>query len=137
MGCALSTASPQNSTTETSIININMSGLMELLGDKLLAGSGEMVSSADAVEGKGAVAIYFSAHWCPPCRGFTPKLAEWYNAGLKDKMEVIFVSSDRDEKSFKEYFAEMPWLCLPFENREAKALLSKACNCEGIPHLAV
>merc|ERR1712216_963024 len=82
-------------------------------------------------------ALYFSAHWGPPCRGFTPKLAEWYNAGLKDKMEVIFVSSDRDEKSFKEYFAEMPWLCLPFENRGAKALLSKACNCEGIPHLAV
>jgi nucleoredoxin len=82
-------------------------------------------------------ALYFSAHWCPPCRGFTPKLAEWYKAGLKDKMEVIFVSSDRDEASFKEYFAEMPWLSLPFENREAKSMLSKACNCEGIPHLAV
>lgn len=82
-------------------------------------------------------ALYFSAHWCPPCRGFTPKLAEWYNAGLKDKMEIIFVSSDRDEASFKEYFGEMPWSCLPYENRDAKALLSKACNCEGIPHLAV
>jgi nucleoredoxin len=82
-------------------------------------------------------ALYFSAHWCPPCRGFTPKLAEWYSAGLKDKMEVIFVSSDRDEASFKDYSASMPWLSLPYENREAKALLSKACNCEGIPHLAV
>merc|ERR1712048_798757 len=83
------------------------------------------------------IGLYFSAHWCPPCRGFTPKLAEWYKNGLKDKMEIIFVSSDRDEASFKEYFAEMPWQCLPFENRDAKAMLSKACNCEGIPHLAV
>merc|ERR1712019_156557 len=83
------------------------------------------------------IGLYFSAHWCPPCRGFTPKLAEWYTGGLKDKMEIIFVSSDRDEASFKEYFAEMPWQCLPFENRDAKAMLSKACNCEGIPHLAV
>jgi nucleoredoxin len=82
-------------------------------------------------------ALYFSAHWCPPCRGFTPKLAEWYNAGLKDKMEVIFVSSDKDESQFKDYSASMPWLSLPYENRDGKALLSKACNCEGIPHLAV
>jgi len=83
------------------------------------------------------IALYFSGHWCPPCRGFTPKLAEWYNAGLKDKMEVIFVSSDRDEASYKEYFAEMPWLALPFENKDAKQLLSKACGVNGIPHVAV
>jgi nucleoredoxin len=100
--------------------------LLETLGSELVA----------KIAGK-PFALYFSAHWCPPCRGFTPKLAEWYNAGLKDKMEIIFVSSDRDEASFSEYFAEMPWLSLPFENREAKSLLSKACNCEGIPHLAV
>lgn len=83
------------------------------------------------------IALYFSAHWCPPCRGFTPKLADWYSSGLKDKMEVIFVSSDRDEASFKEYFETMPWLCLPFEKKDAKSSLSKACGVEGIPHLAV
>merc|ERR1712216_118691 len=138
MGCALSTASPQNSTTETSIININMSGLMELLGDKLLAGSGEMVSSADAVEGKGAVAIYFSAHWCPPCRGFTPKLAEWYLSSLKAKgLEVIFVSSDRDEAAFKDYFKDMPWLALPYADCERKEALSKKFKVSGIPALVI
>lgn len=83
------------------------------------------------------IALYFSAHWCPPCRGFTPKLAEWYNAGLKDKMEIIFVSADRDEESYKNYFAEMPWLSLPFENKAAKGVLDKACGVNGIPHLAV
>merc|ERR1712023_520040 len=107
-----------------------------LLGAELVSGDQE-VSTAEALAGKKYVGIYFSAHWCPPCRGFTPKLAEWYKAGLKDKMEIIFVSSDRDEASFNSYFAEMPWQCLPFANRDAKALLSKACNCEGIPHLAV
>jgi nucleoredoxin len=27
-------------------------------------------------------------------------------------MEVVFVSSDRDDKSFGDYFAKMPWLAM-------------------------
>jgi len=83
------------------------------------------------------IGLYFSAHWCPPCRGFTPKLAEYYKNGLKDKMEIIFVSSDRDEESFGEYFKEMPWKALPFANRDAKEKLSKAMGVNGIPCFAV
>ena len=37
-----------------------------------------------AMAGKQALALYFSAHWCPPCRGFTPQLAEWYKQELKN-----------------------------------------------------
>merc|ERR1712217_719412 len=84
-----------------------------------------------------AIGIYFSTHWCPPCRGFTPKLAESYKDGLKDKMEIFFVSSDRDQKSFDEYFAEMPWEALPFEKREEKGKLSDMFGVEGIPSFVV
>merc|ERR1711957_903371 len=83
------------------------------------------------------IGLYFSAHWCPPCRGFTPKLAEFYNNGLKDKMEIIFISSDRDQASFDDYFKEMPWLALDYSKREEKAALSEAMGVEGIPTFAV
>jgi nucleoredoxin len=48
-------------------------------------------------------------HRCPPCKSFTPILADFYNLN-KDDMEIIFLSSDRDEESFSGYFAKMPWL---------------------------
>jgi len=51
------------------------SAMAELLGEDLATADGE-VKTADAMAGKKHVGIYFSAHWCPPCRGFTPKLAE-------------------------------------------------------------
>jgi len=67
--------------------------------------------------------LYFSAHWCPPCRGFTPELAKFYNEMKKkvgDKLEIVFISSDRSEADWKGYFAEMPWLALPFSARDIK-----------------
>merc|ERR1712194_201334 len=96
--------------------------LLNNLGEDLLA----------KTNGK-PIGLYFSAHWCPPCKMFTPKLAEFYNNGLKDKMEIIFVSSDKDEGSFNEYFKEMPWLALPYEKRQDKGLLSDTFGVSGIP----
>eukprot|EP00440_Ansanella_granifera_P028618 gb/GFBE01031090.1/.p1 GENE.gb/GFBE01031090.1/~~gb/GFBE01031090.1/.p1 ORF type:complete len:443 (+),score=139.63 gb/GFBE01031090.1/:1-1329(+) len=110
---------------------------VELFGPKLCKG-GEEIDTATAFEGKKAVALYFSAHWCPPCRGFTPKFAEFYKNGLCDKgLEVVFISSDRDEASFKEYYGEQPWLALPFSARDKKAELSKKFKVEGIPTVVI
>lgn len=113
------------------------SPLVDLFGEKLLSGSGE-VATKDALAGKGAIAIYFSAHWCPPCKGFTPQLAGWYKDNLQAKgLEVVFVSSDRDDASFTEYFGEMPWLALPYSEREKKEALSKKFKVQGIPSVVI
>jgi len=87
---------------------------------------------------KEVVGLYFSAHWCGPCRGFTPKLAEFYNE-LKEQgksFEIVFVSSDEDEDAYKSYHAEMPWLALPFKN-EWKERLDARFEVEGIPTLVL
>jgi len=116
-----------------------MTSFVEFLGATLLQGeNGTHVSTTEALANKKAVALYFSAHWCPPCRGFTPKLAEFYKESLKAKgLEVVFVSSDRDEAAFKDYFGEMPWLALPFKEREMKEALSKKYKVRGIPSLVI
>lgn len=93
-----------------------------LLGDKLL-GTDAMESICG--EGK-TVGLYFSAHWCPPCRGFTPKLAEFYKKHHTEKnFEIVFVSSDKNDAEFQEYYKEMPWLALPFADRGRKVSLLK------------
>jgi len=95
--------------------------------------------SAAQLSGTEVVGLYFSAHWCPPCRGFTPKLAETYKqvVAAGKSFEIVFVSSDKDEKSFSEYAAEQPWAHLAFKDREAKARLSKKFKVSGIPSLVL
>jgi len=109
----------------------------DIFGPTLLTKEGEK-STEEVLEGATAVGIYFSAHWCPPCRGFTPKLSEWYKASLKDKgMRIVFVSSDKDEEAFNSYYSEQPWAALPFANRDLKAKLSKTYKVQGIPSFVI
>jgi thiol-disulfide isomerase/thioredoxin len=74
---------------------------------------------------------------CPPCRGFTPKLAEAYQKikGAGHAFEIVFVSSDKSEQQFAEYFATMPWLAMPLAMRDLKAGLSQMFGVRGIPAL--
>jgi nucleoredoxin len=85
------------------------------------------------------IGIYFSAHWCPPCRGFTPQLAEKYKSIIAEgkPFEIIFVSSDRDEASANDYYASMPWKMLPFSHRDKKKVLSDLYSVTGIPTLVL
>lgn len=97
------------------------------------------VSTDDHLANK-TVLVYFSAHWCPPCRGFTPDLAAFYST-MQSKaqvpFEIVFASSDRDDASFNEYYAEMPFASIPFSNRAAKDKLSARYGVSGIPMLVV
>ncbi|CAF0809213.1 unnamed protein product [Rotaria sordida] len=115
----------------------------ELLGEQLLqhnqSGSESNQISTDQLNGK-TVALYFSAHWCPPCRNFTPKLAQIFkelNKEVKDKLDIVFVSCDEDQASFDEYFKEMPWKALPYSDRDRSKTLGEKFDVEGIPALVV
>ena len=92
--------------------------------------------SSDPLSGK-IVALYFSAHWCPPCRGFTPRLACRYQELKADghPIEIIFVSSDSSEAEALEYFHEMPWKMLNFASRTEAAGLKRVFGVSGIPSL--
>lgn len=111
--------------------------LKGFLPTKLLSASGD-VDSSKVLEND-LVGFYFSAHWCPPCRKFTPFLAEAYKEWKKDgkKIEIVFVTSDRDEKSFKEYFAEMPWTAINIDEKTLIGNLKATFKITGIPSLIV
>lgn len=92
---------------------------------------------ADAVGGKEFVLFYVSAHWCPPCRKFTPMLANWYNTVGKQTCEVIFVSADHDEGSFTNYvLASHPWSAIDYEDDTRESLMG-TLQVQGIPRLVV
>jgi nucleoredoxin len=83
--------------------------------------------------------VYFSAHWCGPCRGFTPKLAAFYRAqaAAGAPFEVIFVSSDKSQGEFDGYLHEMPWRAVPWAMSDVRSALSALFGVRGIPHFAL
>ncbi|CAK0829655.1 unnamed protein product [Prorocentrum cordatum] len=113
--------------------------LARLLGDRLLQTVGQAaIPTVEALAGASAVGLYFSASWCPPCRGFTPQLKASYAGHLEAKgMRCVLISSDRDESSFDEYFGSMPWLALPYAERPRKEALSAYFGVQTIPTLAM
>ncbi|CAK9004312.1 Nucleoredoxin [Durusdinium trenchii] len=107
-----------------------------LLGETLLGPNGQHVETASLEEG--VVALLFSASWCGPCLSFKPMLIKFYEEMKKQgkAFEVVFVSSDRDQESFDEYFSHQPWLAVPYEARDIKNKLSRKLKVSGIPTLA-
>ena len=49
---------------------------------------------------------------------------------------VVFVSADRSDEEYEEYYAEMPWHAVPFDAPERQTLLDAYGN-EGIPRLVL
>ena len=95
------------------------------LPEELLTKNGE-ISKEEIFKNNELIGIYFSAHWCPPCRQFTPILSNFYkkiNANEK-KLEIIFCSSDKNENDFNEYFNSMPWTSIPYNSPSRNSLPS-------------
>ena len=52
-------------------------------------------------------------------------------------IEIIFVSSDRDQPSFDQYYGSMPWMALPFSARHKKEEISMRYGVRGIPSFVI
>ncbi|PNW71279.1 hypothetical protein CHLRE_16g647534v5 [Chlamydomonas reinhardtii] len=85
------------------------------------------------------VGIYFSAHWCPPCRAFTPLLRKTYLmlTALGKPFEVVFVSSDQSQQEFDNYYEEMPWMSIPYGESSHRQGLARRFSVMGIPTLVI
>jgi nucleoredoxin len=114
----------------------------ELLKDDLVQyRNGGVVHVDDsALAGKKLIAVYFSAHWCGPCRKFTPQLVEYYNrvAPQHPEFEIVFYSHDRSPADFETYMREtnMPWPAIDFAKLKGKQALTKNAG-PGIPALVL
>ena len=117
--------------------------LLSVLSDNLLTkskgGSPTECSTAELLGNSKIVGVYFSGHWCGPCRQFTPQLAQMYLQAKKENLpfEVIFCSSDHDEDEFKSYYQEsMPWLAIPYQDSKREDLQGRH-QVNGIPRLII
>jgi thiol-disulfide isomerase/thioredoxin len=115
---------------------------MPQLKDKLVVCRNGVISPADSdeTENKKLIAIYFSAHWCAPCRKFTPLLVDFYNRIEPQHPEfaLVFFSFDRSRENWETYLreAKMPWLAVDYDQLANLAGLKQAAG-ESIPSLVL
>ena len=79
--------------------------------------------------------IYFSGHFCPPCRQFTKSFRDFYREHYNsDYFQVLFVSCDRSERDMTKYMKEMPWPVLKFRGASSAVFMQSYLK-KYIPHL--
>jgi len=120
----------------------NANAIRELVkGDLVSLRNGALGHFDDEVlEKKKLIALYFSAHWCAPCRKFTPELVDYYNrvATQHPEFEIVFVSFDKSQFAMETYMREanMPWPAIDFQKLKGKDAIRKYAG-DGIPCLVL
>lgn len=85
--------------------------------------------------------VYISAHWCPPCRQFTPVLKRFYDQHhVAKEFEVIFISRDHSQAEMTDYFHSDhgDWMALPYAAAQyTSETMMRQYGLYGIPSLLV
>lgn len=109
--------------------------LIAAIGPKSVGADRKTANASELAKAE-YVVIYMSAHWCPPCRAFTPELVKQYPSLKAANVEVVFASRDKGEEEMYGYMKEaaMPWRAAPFVS--ANAVLARYGG-KGIPNVVV
>ena len=114
--------------------------IQELERAQLTDADGKKRDALHYLRGKQFIGLYFSAHWCGPCRAFTPELVKFRNHCHKNNIpfEVVFVSFDKSKKDMREYMRsmKMKWPAAPFDSKLSKRL-KEHFKVGGIPMLII
>lgn len=114
------------------------SPFMEKLAPHLRHADGKAVAAADLAPAKQTL-LYFSASWCGPCKAFTPKLIEQYQALRAAGIQVVLANRDKDTEKMLAYMTDhhQPWPGLPPEIQNDKTIDLSAFTERGIPSMAL
>ncbi|KAL1327537.1 hypothetical protein HN51_037586 [Arachis hypogaea] len=91
--------------------------------DFVISSHGNQIAVSE-LEGK-MVGLYFSSSSYERCTEFTSRLVEFYDKLKTDgeSFEIVMIPLDEDEESFKKGLESMPWLSLPFEDKNCGKLI--------------
>uniref|UniRef100_A0A3Q3WUA3 Thioredoxin-like fold domain-containing protein n=1 Tax=Mola mola TaxID=94237 RepID=A0A3Q3WUA3_MOLML len=107
--------------------------LLSLLGERLVNGEKAEMDVQSLGAKLSLVGLFFGCSLNAPCKQFHGSLCEFYSrfkktSEHKDKLEIVFISSDQDQKHWQDFLQEMPWLALPFKDRHKKVRLRYNIN---------
>lgn len=127
-------SSPPSWSQPTGKVAKNLKGRLQVLRDKKFINFDPGARSEPRF-----YLVYFGAHWCGPCRRFSPQLLTAYQAlkeNYGDDLELIFVSSDRDSTEQRKYAVEvgMPWPIVRYSALGSVSTLER-WKARGIPNL--
>lgn len=99
--------------------------LVSLLGERLVNSEKAELDVQSLGAKLSLVGLFFGCSLNAPCKQFNGSLCEFYSrfkkaSEHKDKLEIVFISSDQDQKHWQDFLQEMPWPALPFKDRHKK-----------------
>jgi nucleoredoxin len=110
-----------------------------LIGNKVIDSEFNEINSKECMKNKKMIGLYFSGSYCPSSIKFTPILNEVY-LKIKERnpnFEIVFISSDKTIESFNHYLKYMPWVAVPYDQKNIKTKLCNMFEIKTLPQLVL